>query len=81
MAHSVRLARWGNSIGVRLPKHVVEVLNLKPGGFLEVSLGKDNSIVLNPERKYHLEDLVSRITEDNCPGEFDWGPDVGREQQ
>jgi antitoxin MazE len=81
MAFSARLTRWGNSIGIRLPKHVVEALNLEPGGSLEVSLGEDNTIIMSPERRYRLEDLVCRISEENRPGETGWGPDVGREQQ
>ena len=32
MSQSVRLTQWGNSIGVRLPKDMVNALGLEAGG-------------------------------------------------
>lgn len=79
MPTSVRLAQWGNSIGVRLPKYVVNALGLEAGHFLDVSLD-ENRIIFRPTRKYRLEDLVSKITETNKPSEIDWGGDNGKER-
>ena len=78
MSQSVRLTQWGNSIGVRLPKDMVNALGLEAGGFLDVSLD-ENRIVYSPRRKYTLNDLVSKITDENRPGETDWGTDAGKE--
>jgi len=47
MTSSVRLSKWGNSVGVRLPKYVVDALGLKPGSAVDVSLENDR-IVLYP---------------------------------
>ena len=78
MAQSVRLTQWGNSIGVRLPKDMVNALGLEAGGVLDVSL-EENKIIFRPRRKYTLNDLVSKITDENRPGETDWGTDAGKE--
>jgi len=78
MTSSVRLSKWGNSVGVRLPKYVVDALGLKPGSAVNVSLENDR-IVLYPAHKYCLNDLVSKITEENRHGETDWGNDEGNE--
>ena len=78
MAQSVRLTQWGNSIGVRLPKDMVNALGLEAGGVLDVSL-EENQIIFRPRRKYTLNDLVSKITDENRPGETDWGTDAGKE--
>jgi antitoxin MazE len=78
MSQSVRLTQWGNSIGVRLPKDMVNVLGLEAGGVLDVSL-EGNRIIFSPRRKYSLNDLVSKITDENRPGETDWGADAGKE--
>lgn len=79
MTSSVRLSRWGNSLGVRLPKHVVDALGLKPGNILDISLD-ENRVILRPTHKYSLKELVSKITEENRHPETDWGPDVGKER-
>ena len=42
MTSSVRLSKWGNSVGVRLPKYVVDALGLKPGLTVDVSLENDH---------------------------------------
>jgi len=78
MTSSVRLSKWGNSVGVRLPKYVVDALGLKPGSAVNVSLENDR-IVLYPAHKYCLNDLVSKITEENRHVETDWGNDEGNE--
>lgn len=76
---TVRLSKWGNSVGLRLPKHVVDHLGLEAGGYLDVAL-EERSIVFRPVRRYDLEELVSGITDDNGHGELSWGEDAGKEQ-
>ena len=44
----IKLRKIGNSIGLILPKNVVEKLNLKEGDVLEV-LGENESIKLLPQ--------------------------------
>jgi antitoxin MazE len=34
----MRVAKWGNSLGVRLPRSVVEVLKLKDGDEIEITI-------------------------------------------
>ncbi len=75
-----QLAKWGNSLALRIPKQVVETARLKEGESLTLSVGKDRSVVLRPSRrKYRLLDLVSQITPRNQHEETDWGPAVGKE--
>ncbi|GAB1485269.1 AbrB/MazE/SpoVT family DNA-binding domain-containing protein [Aminivibrio sp.] len=79
MPQSVRLTQWGNSIGVRLPKDMVNALGLKAGGVLDVCL-EESRIVFSPRRIFTLNNLVSKITDENRPGETDWGRDAGKEK-
>jgi len=75
-----RLARWGNSLALRIPKTVAEDARLSEGDQLTVAVAKDGSLSLRPaRRKYRLEDLVSRITPRNRHQETDWGPKTGKE--
>ena len=73
-----KIAKWGNSLAVRLPKQFVDELGLKPGSTVE--LAKDGSrvaIETAPQRKipyYRLEDLLAQIKPGTVPPPYeDWG--------
>ncbi len=75
----VSIARWGNSLGLRIPKDVAEQAGLKAGSRAEV-VAEDGRVVVSPARpKYVLADLVADMTPEAMHEAFDWGPDVGRE--
>lgn len=70
-----KIAKWGNSLAVRLPKLVAEDLGLTPGR--EVELRRDGSrLTLETRRgvpRYRLEDLLARIKPGQKPPPFeDW---------
>jgi antitoxin MazE len=70
---STQIARWGNSLGLRLPKSVALEAQVDEGDTVEVSV-KDGAIMLRPARPtYSLETLVGKITPRNRHGESDWG--------
>lgn len=72
------LAKWGNSLAVRIPKAVVESAKLRQGDSLAIE-SRNGAILIRPERRYRLQDLVSRITDKNRHGETDWASPVGKE--
>lgn len=75
-----QLTKWGNSLGVRIPKHVAEAAKLKAGDELEVvPAGSGRIEVRTANRKPTLREMVRRITPENLHGETDWGPPVGKE--
>lgn len=76
---TIKLAKWGNSVGLRLPKHVLEGLGLEAGSFVNVTLDSEG-VCFRPVKKYSLDKLVSDITADNIHGETDWGIEAGKEQ-
>ena len=80
MATSTQIAKWGNSLGLRLPKSVAREAQLDEGDTVDVSV-KDGAIVVRPARPtYSLETLVSKMTPRNRHKESDWGTaPVGRE--
>lgn len=43
-----KLCKWGNSLGVRLPKYVVERTGLRPGDYLFIRLTDAGDIVIRP---------------------------------
>jgi antitoxin MazE len=81
----VKVAKWGNSLGLRLPKAAVEAAGLKPGAEVEVTVEGRDLRVRQPTaiKHYRLEDLVAEMDRLGgaaaAPETVDWGPDVGAE--
>jgi antitoxin MazE len=79
MATMTQIAKWGNSLALRLPKWVALEVRLDEGDTVDVSV-KNGAIVISPSRPtYSLEQLVARITPRNRHEESDWGAPVGHE--
>jgi antitoxin MazE len=79
-AMQMQLARWGNSLAVRIPQPVARAMALTEGSRLEVAV-EDGRIVLvpRPSAPPKLDALLAGITPENLPDEtFDDVP-VGRE--
>ncbi len=74
-----RIARWGNSLGVRIPREIAGRVGLSEGATVEIE-AKNNRIVLSPSRpRYRLEDLLVGMTPRAMRAAYDWGEDKGRE--
>ena len=70
---TTRIAKWGNSLGLRLPKSVAQQAQIDEGDRVDVSV-KNGAIVVRPSRPvYSLEGLVSKITAKNRHEKSDWG--------
>lgn len=75
-----QVAKWGNSLAVRIPKALAERARLREGDRLEMTLSEDGSLVLRACRpSFQLDDLLAGITEDNCHCEITWGCSKGKE--
>lgn len=79
MATTRRVAKWGNSLGLRPPRSVARQARLDEGDTVDVSVDY-GAIVIRPSRpRYSLDELVGHITARNCHGEADWGAPAGGE--
>lgn len=76
----ILLARWGNSLGVRIPKVMAADAGLNAGDTVCIT-NSEGVIVIKKSRKtkYCLSDLVSQITDENRHTATDWGEPKGRE--
>jgi antitoxin MazE len=80
----VKVAKWGNSVAVRLPRAAVEALHISPGRELNVTV-EGGEVFLRPvseRRAPTLEELVAKAKQQGPaaqPPLVDWGPDVGAE--
>jgi antitoxin MazE len=78
----VRIAKWGNSLAVRLPKAIAEDLGLTEGQPVDVAIDK-GAVRLKPSpAQVRLSDLVAearRLGPAAQPEIVAWGRDVGAE--
>jgi antitoxin MazE len=68
---SSKIQKWGNSLGIRIPKSIMEKTNLGENSEVEIE-HKDGAIIIFPaKRKLSLDELLSQITRDNLHNEDD----------
>ena len=75
-----RIQTWGNSLAVRIPRTLAELVELS--GRREVELGVEEvEMLVEPVRKRRdtLDELVGGITDENRHEEIGTGPSVGNE--
>lgn len=75
-----KIQKWGNSLGLRIPKALAEELSVTEGSAVELSV-KDGRLVAAPERRkrYTLAELLAGVTPENRHPETDFGPPRGKE--
>jgi antitoxin component of MazEF toxin-antitoxin module len=75
----LHIGRWGNSLALRIPKHISEELDISVKDSLLCTV-KNGKLILEPVRispKYTLEALLAQVVE---PGEeVSWGKPEGDE--
>jgi len=75
-----KVQKWGNSLGVRIPRCLAEEVGLGAG--TEVSLtSKDGELILRSSvpSRLRLEDLLTGVTPENIHACTDTGDAVGTE--
>jgi antitoxin MazE len=74
-----QIVGWGNSQALRIPRAILEELQIGEGDEVEMTVENGRLAVrpLNP--KITLESLVAAITPENRHKETDWGKPVGNE--
>ena len=55
----MQVAKWGNSLAIRLPAAVVEALDLKPGDNIDIHVHGDRAFAV--EKAPAVRDLLARI--------------------
>jgi antitoxin MazE len=57
----MKIAKWGNSLAIRLPAALVEALSLKEGDEFDISQAGDNRFAMT--RKRTAEEALARLRE------------------
>ncbi len=75
----IKVQKWGNSLGLRIPKVIAEEIGLKENTPVELSLKKKKIIISPIKPEITLKKLLSQVTEENLHREVDTGSPEGRE--
>lgn len=75
-----KVVRWGNSLGLRIPKSFAEEVRVSEGTTVDLVM-EDGQLVIRVAEvpSVNLDDLLAEITESNLHGEVDTGDAVGGE--
>jgi len=78
-ALQLQIGKWGNSLGIRLPKSILDILQLSEKDKVKCSI-VNGKLILEPvitRKQYALADLLSQV--DESGQEVDWGKPEGEE--
>ena len=75
-----RVQRWGNSLALRIPKHLANAAGLECNTAVEIVI-RDNDLVIMRLQKpaFDLDQLLALVTDDNVHHEMESGPAQGVE--
>jgi antitoxin MazE len=76
-----QIGKWGNSLALRIPGAIAREAALGEGNTVDITVRR-GSIVIRPIRerpRLELDDLLSKISDENLHAETTTGPAVGDE--
>ena len=80
---TMRVNRWGNSLGIRFPSEFVDKAQLKEKSLVEITSDGDRLIIVKVTEKKPrktIQELFAEHPADYIENdEFDWGAPVGGE--
>jgi antitoxin MazE len=76
----VKLQKWGNSLGIRLPKNILDSLGFKENDVLIIQQVDDKFVVSKSRnKKISLKELFQQYDGENLTKEFAWDDVKGKE--
>jgi antitoxin MazE len=75
-----KVQKWGNSLGVRIPRSVAAEARLSAGSAVQIS-AQDDAIVIRPvsRLRYSLAELLKGVKRGNLHSQVPTGEPVGKE--
>ena len=63
---TAKLKKWGDSIGVKIPKEIVRKANLSADSEVIIKYAEQKIVILTNKKSRRLKELLSQVTKDNC---------------
>jgi antitoxin MazE len=75
-----RVQKWGNSLGVRIPRSLAEQIGLGAGSAVSLS-AKDGELLVKTARptRLSLDELLAEVSDSNLHSSVETGSAVGAE--
>ena len=75
-----RLQKWGNSAGIRIPKSILNSLNIKINDILDIEQNDEKIIIsISKKKKISLEERFKNYNGKNLSKDFSWDERKGKE--
>lgn len=74
-----KIQKWGNSLGLRIPKALAEEISVEEGTSVEITVSQEGLVVRPAAKRFELSDLLEGVNRSNRHGEVQTGDRVGRE--
>lgn len=58
---TVKINKWGNSLGIRIPKHLAKQAALSSGQEMHISLDAEGRLILSEKKALTLADLLKGV--------------------
>ncbi len=72
----LHLKKWGNSLGLRIPKIFAVELGIDDGATVDVAVEGNTIVIRNTPS---LETLLQKVSDENLHSETQWGDVTGTE--
>lgn len=71
---STTVQKWGNSLGIRIPSHIAERIEVCQGTEVDLIVGDDHTLTVVPKKKKPtLEELLAQCKPERRHDEIDFG--------
>lgn len=75
-----KVQKWGNSNGVRIPKVILDALDLKENDYVDIKRVEDKIVIRKIKKeKVSLKERISAYEGPNMCNDFVWDKPVGKE--
>ena len=78
---TVNIQKWGNSQGIRIPKHMLDDLSWSDNETVDITIENGKIVIerTSPSQKKNIVELFEGFNGKYDAEEFDWGEPSGRE--
>ena len=75
-----RVQKWGNSLGLRIPKSCAEEADISDGSQVDISVQNGDLLIHSVQRrKFNLDALLKRVNKNNIHEPIETDDPVGKE--
>lgn len=74
-----KVQKWGNSLGLRIPKAYADEAQVEAGSPVDISVDQGVLVIRPVRRKYSLAELLKGVKPSNLHSEVKTGQPAGRE--